>query len=211
VQHPDSYSDRIVRPKEQYQDVVVTVNATHIYVNVNGYQAVGETSLAEQNLGAKEAYLYTSNPVVNAPGRLGLQIHDGQNPMNVRFKRIAILEGCGNASSPNYDGAFVAGLPKQPAVYQDNGSCVGTPVRPGGGGDAARSIGAARRIGSDLIVGIQAEHHAFELVSLQGRVLFSAFHPAAKEYHIPVPARPGVYVAKVKTKTGSAVRKLVVP
>ncbi len=211
VQHPQSYSDRVARvPSTVYQDVVLTVKRPYVYVNVNGYQAVGETDLTEIGLGAARAWNYTSAPVVVNPGRFGLQIHAGQLPMDVRFKHIQILEGCGDTTSARYDGAFVAGLTKQPAVYVDNGTCaalaVADPDR-----DASRYIGAAERMGSEWVVKVRTPGaHDFELVSLRGQVVFSASNPSARDYHIPS-ARPGVYVAKVKTKTFSVARKIVVP
>ena len=210
VQHSQSYSDRIARtPSSVYQDVVLTVRSPYVYVNVNGYQAVGETNATELSLGAKAAWRYDAAPVIVNPGRFGLQIHGGQTQMDVRFKRIQILEGCGNPASPNYDGAFVAGLPIHPAVYRDNGTCTGTPVAPGARPDPSRYIGAGERLGEDWVVRVlRPGPHDFELISVRGQVVFSASHPTAKDYHIP--ARPGVYVAKVKTEGVAVARKIVV-
>jgi hypothetical protein len=214
VQHSQSYSDRIARtPSTVYQDVILTVKRPYVYVNVNGYQAVGETDAAELTLGGKAAWRYDNSPIIVNPGRLGLQIHAGQLPMDVRFKNISILEGCGDSTSARYDGKFVAGFSKHPAVYQDNGTCAGTPIAPSqsGGVDASRYIGAGKRIGSELLLQVSyAGAHELELTSLRGRTVFSASSPYAKEYRISLPAGPGVYLARLKTGTLTVARKIAV-
>jgi len=147
VQHSQAYSTRIARtPNTVYQDVVLTVQRPFVYVNVNTYQAVGETNAAELTAGAKAAWRYDAQAGVLVPGRFGLQIHAGQLPMDVRFKNISILEGC-----PTTDPAFVAGLPLQPAVYVNK--CV-TGIEKGSGRATETSgyLGSIERMGSEWIV-----------------------------------------------------------
>ncbi len=214
VQHSQSYSDRIARvPSSTYQDVVLTVKKPYVYVNVNGYQAVGEIDAGEISLGAKAAWRYDNSPIIVNPGRLGLQIHAGQLPMDVRFKNIAILEGCGDSTSAKYDGKFSPGLTKQPAVYQDNGSCAGgTSIAPDHSADASHYVGAEKRVGSELILPIlQTGVRQLELVSLRGQVLYSVLNPTVKEYRIPVSAAPAIYLIKLQTNSASLVRKIAVP
>ncbi|HAO98858.1 MAG TPA: hypothetical protein DCQ83_02305 [Fibrobacteres bacterium] len=215
VQHSQTYSDRIARtPSTVYQDVILTVKRPYVYVNVNGYQAVGETDLTELNLGGKAAWNYTSSPIIVNPGKFGLQIHAGQLPMDVRFKNIALLEGCGDSTSARYDGKFVPGLTKQPAVYKDNGTCAGgSPISSSESNhDASRYIGAATRSGNELVLPVlQAGARQLEVSSLRGQVLFSVLNPVAKEYRIPVSAAPAVYVARLQTGSASVVRKIAVP
>ncbi len=214
VQHSQSYSDRIARvPSTMYQDVVLTVKKPYVYVNVNGYQAVGETDAAEITLGGKAAWRYDASPIIVNPGRLGLQIHAGQLPMDVRFKSISILEGCGDSTSAKYDGKFVLGFTKQPAVYQDNGTCAGTAIASGAvDRDVSHYVGAVKRVGSEMVLPLlRSGVQQLEIVSLRGQVLFSVLNPTVKEYHIPVSAAPAVYVAKLQTRSASLVRKIAVP
>jgi hypothetical protein len=220
TQHSQAYSDRIARtPSTVYQDVVLTVKRPYFYVNVNGYQAVGETDPAELALGAKAAWQYVSTnanfAVIQNPGRFGLQIHGGQTTMDVRFKNIAILEGCGDTASAQYDGAFVAGLPKHPAVYRDNGGCVPAAIDPGSSGafdrDASRYLSRGKQVGSELVVSVlQTGASRFEIVSPTGRVVFSVLNPAAKEYRIPLSSVSGIYLARLQTNTSSIARRIVV-
>ena len=213
VQHSQSYSDRIARtPSDRYQDVILTVKRPYVYVNVNGYQAVGETDLTELNAGAKAAWSYTGSPIIVNPGKFGLQIHMGQLPMDVRFKNIALLEGCGDSTSAKYDGKFVPGLTKQPAVYKDNGTCAGTPIVPNQSGiNTSRYIDGGKRIGNELLLQVRYPGaHELELTSLRGKLIFSASSPSAKEYRISLPQGPGVYLARLKTGKLSVARKIAV-
>lgn len=211
VQHTNEYSTRIARTTDLYQDVVLTVKNPYIYVNVNGYQAVGETDLAEIRLGAKEAWNYVGTALINTPGNFGLQIHGGQRPMDVRFKNIAILEGCGDAAKPGFDGAFVKGLPKQPAVYQDNSSCNSSSLEDGAPASPARHFGALKRDGAEMSLEIKhAGANSLEIVSLGGRTLFSGTAPGAHAYTFTAPSQAGVYLAKIRTREGFASRKILI-
>jgi hypothetical protein len=209
VQHSQSYSDRIARtPSDVYQDVVLTVKRPNVYVNVNGYQAVGETDATELSLGGKAAWNYTSSPIVVNPGKFGLQIHAGQLPMDVRFKRIAIL--CGDSAT---DSTHVPGLAKQPAVYGKTGVCAGAVS--GALQPAERSMpeffGSLSRNGKETTLKVSySGPHTFELVSLSGKTLFTGTSPAAHEYRISMPLDPGIYVARVKTKDGAMARKILI-
>lgn len=212
VQHSQSYSNKIRRPDDQYQDVVVTVKNPNIYVNVNGFQAVGETDAAEIAAGASRAYNYANVNVINTPGNLGLQIHGGQRPMDVRFKNIAILEGCTDQTKPGYDAAqFVTGLAKQPAVYQSNPSlCEVTEVE-AAEKRAATWFGPILRQGREMNLQVAYQGaHSLEIVSLQGKVVFSASSPTAQTYHFTPPSQAGIYWAKIKSKEGVASRKIIV-
>lgn len=211
VQHSETYSRRVAKPSTEYQQVYITVKSPNIYVNVNGFQAVGETNQAEITAGAARAFDYTPYGMVNTPGQFGLQIHGGQNPMNVAFRDIAILEGC-NDEGPNKDTAqFVAGLPKQPAVYQHNAAaCVGTSVAEGS--PAPAHFGKITRSGNQLEVAVDFPgDHALELVNLQGKVVFSGTAPGSHDYRIDIPSQSGIYLAKIRANNQVASRKIVIP
>jgi hypothetical protein len=182
-------------------------------VNVNGHQAVGETDQAEIAAGASRAYRYDDIGVVNTPGNLGLQIHGGQRPMDVRFKNIAILEGCTDNTKPGFDNvASVPGLAKQPAVLQHNPALC-NPSAIGGAGSPLRGrLGAVTRNGDRLEVEVtHPGDHVLEVVSLEGRTVFSGSAPAAHVYRFAAPARAGVYLATLKADGRTASRKIVVP
>lgn len=212
VQHTNEYSTRISRTGDLYQDVVVTVKNPYIYVNVNGYQAVGETDLNEIRLGAKEAWNYVGTALINTPGNLGLQIHGGQRPMDIRFKNIAILEGCTDQTKPGYDAAqFVTGLPKQPAVYQNNAALCEVTAVEANEKRVAAYFGSIGREGARMSLQVAyAGNHSLEITNLQGKVVFSASSPTSQEYHFATPSQAGVYLAKIKTKEGMASRKIIV-
>jgi hypothetical protein len=218
-QHSQAYSDRVARtPNTVYQDVVLTVKRPFVYVNVNGFQAVGETEAAELALGAQAAWQYVSTnsnfATIQNKNKFGLQIHGGQANMDVRFKNIAILEGCGDSTSAQYAGAFVQGLPKHPAVYRDNGDCAIVPVKPGSGRtspDAAPYLSLGQQSGSNLVFTVRhAGARRLEVVSPSGQVVYSVLNPSAKEYRVPVPAGAGIYVARLQTNAFTVARRIAV-
>jgi hypothetical protein len=211
VQHTAAYSAKIVRPADQYQSVIVTVKRPFYYVNVNGFQAVGETDAAELTAGAKRAWDYTGNPLAQNPGAFGLQIHGGQAQMDVRFKSIQILEGCGDPASPNYDGATVAGMAKMPAVYQDNGTCTVTGISDRTA-KMKSQIGQAVRSGRTVSLRISYPGaHTLEIISMDGKVVFSGSSPTAFEYRLSGIRNPGLYVARIKADNINATQRILVP
>jgi hypothetical protein len=201
------------RPIDQYQDVVLTVKSPYVYVNVNGSQAVGDVTPAEKTGGAKPAWNYLSNAYIKDPGKFGLQIHAGQPQMDVAFKNIFILEGCGDATKPAYDGAFVAGLPEQPAVYQNSATnCNVTDIKAGGPEALRQYIGQVVQNGNVLSLKIgYPGAHTLELVSLNGKVVFSGSSPTAFEYRISGIRNPGIYVARIKAENVIASQRVLVP
>jgi hypothetical protein len=212
AQHPATYSARVAKPADQYQQVTLTVKRPYYYVNVNGFQTVGETDDAEIALGAKKAWDYTGNPLAQNPGQFGLQIHGGQPQMDVRFKNIMILEGCGDATSKNYDGAFVTGLSKHPAIYQDNNSCNPVDINESAAEKLSGYIGKVNLNGKNLVLNITYPgSHTLEIVSLKGKVVFSGSAPTAFEYHISGPRESGVYIARIKADNHVASHRILIP
>ncbi len=132
--------------------------------------------------------------------------------MDVRFKNIAILQGCGDATKPGYDGNLVPNLTKQPAVYLDNGTCDGTPVLSGKAEqDGLHFIRVSKQGSNPLRVHVlYPGEHTLELVTLDGQIVFSAANPMAKEYTLSMPLERGIFFAKVKTHSHSFVRKIFI-
>jgi hypothetical protein len=195
---------------DQFQDVVMTVKKPYVYLNFNGHQAVGANA-EEIAAGASKAWDYTGSngKLAQNPGAFGLQIHEGQPHMDVAFKNIAILTGCGTPG-PGYDGDFVAGLPEQPAVYESNGCPAGTRLS-GSEGEAAPAFGRPIRSGRTLSIPILSPRaHTVEIISLSGRVIFSGSAPGSHVYQLSNPPEPGLYVARLKADHFSATRKLFI-
>ena len=212
VQHTAAYSAKIAKPIDQYQNVTVTVKKPYYYVNVNGFQAVGETDATELTNGAKRAWDYTGNPLAQNPGQFGLQIHGSQPQMDVRFKSIMILTGCGDATKPGYDGEFVTGMAKQPAVYQDNGTCTATGVEEGGSAKLATYIGKVSQNGRIVSLNISYPGaHTLEIISLDGKTVFSGSSPTAFEYRISGIRNAGLYIARIKAENHVASQRILVP
>jgi hypothetical protein len=210
LQHSRAYSIKTAPKVDEYQQVILTVKKPYVYVNVNGSQAVGETDPAGIAAGAKAAWNYTNSTYANQTGSLALQVHKGY-AIDVRFKNIMILEGCGDAASPNYDGAFVQGFAKQPAVYQDNATCNGTGLRPGAEG-APRQIGVPRRIGSGVELDVASPGpNALEIRSLAGSLVFSGSAPGAHIYRFSRRMEPGLYYARLSAHGTVESRRILVP
>jgi hypothetical protein len=211
VQHNRAFSIKAAPKVDDYQHVVLTVKSPNVYVNVNGHQAIGETDAALIAAGAKAAWNYTNSTHVKSPRAFALQVHKDY-AIDVRFKDIAILEGCGNPASPNYDGASVAGLAKQPAVYQDNGSCAGTAVSPAESRDALlKSLGnPLRRDGATHVEVSHDGPHALEVFSPEGRSLFSGSSPRAQAYRLSASLRGLVFV-RLSAEGQAVTRRLVLP
>ncbi|HKP96036.1 MAG TPA: family 16 glycoside hydrolase [Fibrobacteria bacterium] len=206
-QHDDAYSAAVARPADQFQDVILTVKFPYVYVNVNGHQAIGGTQT-----GDRPAYKYDKTPVINEPGRFGLQVHAGQQHMNVAFKNIMILQGCNDSTSANYDGKFVAGSTTQPAVYQDNGSCAGVATKGEIQAKMQEAIGTVKSEGGTLSVKVShRKAHSFDIISLHGKVVFSGSAPGPFEYRISNPLKPGVYFARISSGSYSANKRILVP
>jgi hypothetical protein len=207
----DNFRVKAARPVDQYQEVVLTVKSPYVYVNMNGHQAVGATAAADLSGGAKGPWNYSTNTFIKNPGKIGLQIHGGQAIMDVAFKNIMILEGCGDATKPGYDGATVAGLKDQPAVYQDNKSC-----DPVGVADKRESlkthIGEVIRSGKAVSLRISYPGaHTLEIISMDGKVVFSGSSPTAFEYRLSGIRNPGLYVARIKADNINATQRILVP
>lgn len=206
----DQFRQKAARPVDQFQDVVLTVKNPYIYVNMNGYQAVGATTAADLAGGAKGAWNYTGNAQIKNPGLLGLQIHGGQAIMDVAFKNIMILTGCGDATKPGFDGANVPNLASQPAVYQDNNTCAGTGIADAS--ELRKHIGEIAMDGSNARLKISYPGaHTLEIISLDGKVVFSGSSPAAFEYNLSGIRNAGIYVARVKADKHVATQRIVVP
>lgn len=204
VQHPEAFSVKTAPKPDEYQRVVLTVKKPYVYVNVNGVQAVGETDAAALAAGAKAAWDYTGSAYANRPGSFALQVHKDY-AIDVRFKDIAILTGCGDKASPAYGGDFVAGLPKQPAVYQDDGSCAASGI-----GKAGKLSGylASPRAGAGgwrIEVSFPGPN-ALELIAPDGRTAFSGSAPGPMAYSPRV--APGVYLAVLKAGGAAASRRV---
>lgn len=206
VQHTDQYSTSIAKPVDQYQDVILTVKNPFIYVNINGHQAVGGTAAGEA-----APFRYNIIPVINAPGRIGLQVHGGQKNMDVSFKNIAILEGCGDSTSQNYDGKLVAGSTTQPAVYQNNNTCTGVKTLAEVKESLAKSISKVKTDAGALSVNVTyPQAHTFDILTLQGKVIFSGAAPGPHEYRLALAPKPGIYFARLTSSTHSANKRILV-
>jgi hypothetical protein len=200
------------RPIGDYQDVVLTVKDPFVYVNMNGSQALGDVTPAEKTAGANDPWNFSSNQYIAKPGRIGLQIHGGQAQMDVAFKNIFILEGCGDATKPGYDGAFVPGLPKQPAFYQDNGTCTSSGIEETGPSALRSHVGRVNRAGKELTMKISYPGaHTLEIISLNGKVVFSGSAPATFVYHISGIREPGIYVAKFTAGKSMVSQRILIP
>lgn len=212
VQHSDAWSAAAAPDPHAWQKVVLTVKRPHVYVNVNGKQAVGETDAAVLAAGAKPVWDYTKSPSIARPGRFALQIHEGM-VMDVKFKDIALLEGCGDINSVNYDGNFVSGLPKQAAVYRDNGTCSGLGASGSQRTQAAGSfLGRVERRGAALSLDVTATgYHAFELRTLDGKLVFSAASPGPRAYTVTRALPRGVYLAVLRSGNAYSRRTVALP
>jgi hypothetical protein len=211
VQHNRAFSIKTAPKADEYQEVVLTVKKPNIYVNVNGVQAVGETDPAGLAAGAKAAWNYTNSAYAKQPGSFALQVHKDY-AIDVRFRNIMILEGCGDALSPNYDGDFVQGFAKQPAVYQDNASCAGTGTRRRTAGDAAHYLGTPRLNGSAVeLAAACTGANTLEIRGLDGRTVFSGSAPGAHVYRLARAIGPGLYYARLSTGAAVESRRILVP
>lgn len=216
VQHSNAWSVKTAPKKDEYQHVVLTVKKPFVYVNVNGVQAVGETDAAAITAGAKPAWDYTATTYAKNPGAFALQVHKDY-AIDVRFKDIAILTGCGDKASAAYGGDFVAGMPKQPAVYQDDGSCQGTgTVTPGSGARAGRAgklsgyLAGPRPGAMGWVIEASCPGaNTLELIAPDGRVAFSGSAPGPMAYSPRV--KPGVYLAVLKAEGATASRRVWMP
>jgi hypothetical protein len=131
--------------------------------------------------------------------------------MDVSFKDIAILEGCGDATKPGYDGAFVKGLGEQPAVYLDNGTCAGVGIK-GANSVAEKSLGKMVLEAGNLSLEITyAGANSLDIVDLHGKIVFSGSAPGAHTYHVARKLNAGIYFAKISAGKGRSTRKLLVP
>ncbi|GEM_PF-2947958 len=213
AQHSHDYSVKTAPKVDEYQDVVLTLKKPYIYVNVNGSQSLGETDPVLLAAGAKAAVNYTTSTHAKNPGSFALQVHEGY-AIDIRFKNIAILQGCGDAKSANYDGDFVQGFPKQPAVYQDDGSCNGTSLERGAsaGESPASYLGDPQRSGGAVSVAVSYPgRHSLEIVGLDGRTVFSGSAPGANIYRLSDRVKPGLYFAKLAMGGRTAQRRLLIP
>jgi hypothetical protein len=210
VQHSRAYSIKTAAKVDEYQDVVLTVKKPNIYVNVNGSQAIGETDPAGIAAGAKAAWNYSNSTNAKNPGSFALQVHEGY-AIDIRFRNIMILEGCGDAAKPGYDGEFVQGFPKQPAVYQDNATCSGAGLRDGQA-SPARYLGDARRTGSGIELAASCPGgNSLEIRALDGRLIFSGSAPGAYVYRLSGRLESGLYYARLTSKGGTENRRILIP
>ncbi len=200
------------KPIDQYQEVVLTIKNPYAYVNMNGMQAVGANA-TERAAGANDVWNYTAaRTFADKPGRFALQIHNGQKTMDVAFKDIAILTGCGDASKPGFDGAFVAGLPEQPAVYKDNNTCTSTSTH------AAQKTDLNLFFGNMAIqsgkLGLEITYpgsHSLDIINVHGKTVFSGSAPAAHTYEVTKKLDAGIYIVKLHAGNAAASRKILVP
>jgi hypothetical protein len=200
-----SYWVKAAKPADQYQDVILTIKKPYAYVNVNGYQAVGGNSadiaggaVVEWNYTTPSPYGSTTTPHADKPGRFALQIHNGQKAMEVAFKNIAILEGCGDPTKPGYDGATLPGLPSQPAVYQDNGTCNPTSIGKDGKIDLKPYIGAYKLDDSRASMEIRFPgNHTLDIIDIHGKHVFTGSSAQAHTYGFARPFKAGVYFARL--------------
>lgn len=209
VQHSNAWSIKTAPKKDEYQQVVLTVKKPYVYVNVNGVQAVGETDAAALAAGAKPAWDYTTTTYAKNPGSFALQVHKDY-VIDVRFKDIAILSGCGDKTSAAYGGDFVAGLPKQPAVYQDDGSCAGTGIGVGKPGKLSGYLSGPRPGAHGWVIEATCPGaNTLDLIAPDGRTAFSGSAPGPMAYAPRV--KPGVYLAVLKAEGATASRRVWMP
>ena len=210
LQHSRAYSIKTAPKVDEYQQVVLTVKRPNVYVNVNGSQAVGETDPAGLAGGAKAAWNYTNSRYADQTGSFALQVHRDY-AIDVRFKDIMILEGCGNSASPFYDGDFVQGFPKQPAVYQDNASCTGTETRLVSW-EKSSWLGAPRRTGTGIeLEAVVAGPNVLEVRALDGTLVFSGSAPGAHVYRLSRNLQSGIYFARLSARGALESRRILVP
>ncbi len=199
------------RAPEVYQDVILTVKNPSVYVNTNGKQAIGGGT-ASQAAGGKASWAYADNSGSAAPGVFGLQIHEQQPKMDIHFKNIMILTGCGDKQSAKYDGDFVTGFPEQPAVYQDNGSCVGTSLESKGKTDLRPYIGRFEVDAGKSSLEIRYPgKHSLDIIDLHGKTVFSGSAATGYKYHFSRPLKAGIYFAKLSANGSVSASKIVVP
>lgn len=206
---------KAARAPDQFQDVILTIKRPYAYVNMNGFQAVG-ASQTEITAGANAAWDYTTGAavaVVKNAGKFALQIHDGQPAMDVAFKNISILEGCGDTASANYDGKNIPGLPEQPAVYQNSAeNCAGTSIEAPAEYNLKGYIGALNNGANGMTLRISYPGaHSLEIISVKGKVVFSGSAPSAFEYRINNHPKPGIYFAKVQAGKHIATQRIAIP
>jgi hypothetical protein len=204
---------KAAKPIDQYQEVVLTIKKPFAYVNMNGFQAVGANA-TERAAGANDVWNYSpARTFADKPGRFAMQIHNGQVSMDVAFKDIFILEGCGDSTSANFDGGTVTGLTEQPAVYANSAAnCAVTGTVGQTKADLRKFIGPATFVGKEMALRVDYPGaNTLEIVSVKGKVVFSGSSPTAIEYHLTTPSQAGIYFAKIKTKTGIASQKIIVP
>jgi hypothetical protein len=211
VQHTAGY-DKLVAPNDNvYQKVVLTVKNPYVYVNINGKQVVGNDP-AEIALGARREWQYTGTQLAQAAGQFGLQIHSGQQNMDVRFKDIAILEGCGNSTAPAYDGANVAGMNFQPAVYQDNGTCTVSNLPSDQPGALAGYFGGLKaEMGRVELQITFPKANSLDIINLDGKTVFSGSAPGAHTYKVNSRLESGIYFAKLHVGNNVASKKILIP
>ncbi|MDB5051022.1 MAG: hypothetical protein JWO30_4093 [Fibrobacteres bacterium] len=199
------------RAPEVYQDVVLTVKSPYVYVNINGKQAIG-AGAAGQAAGGKAAWTYSDNAGSATPGVFGLQIHELQPKMDIHFKNIMILTGCGDTKSPKYDGATVAGMPEQLATYQDDGSCATSSLGTGTKVDLRPYFGAIFFESGKLAMEIRYPgEHSLNIINLNGKSVFSGTATSARTYRINRGLDAGIYFAKLSAGTASTTEKIVIP
>jgi hypothetical protein len=157
---------------------------------------------------------YSNSTYAKNPGSFALQVHKGY-AIDVRFKNIMILQGCGDSKSPNYDGEYVQGFPKQPAVYQDDGSCTASSASPAAAPQApslARYLGIPVRDG--VSVGLEVRfpgRNALDISGLDGRSVFSGSAPGANTYRLSARIKPGLHFVKL-TAGGRVLRgRILIP
>ncbi len=210
VQHSQPWSVKTAPDKDGYQRVVLTVKKPYVYVNVNGIQAIGETNGGALAAGAKPSWDYTASTYVQKPGSFALQVHKDY-AIDVRFKDIAVLTGCPDKTLPGYGGDNVDGLPLQPAVYQDDGSCKELGARAARAGKLAgyMDLQSGGSGGARLQVSYPGAH-AVELAGLDGRIVFSGSAPGPMAYGLGS-VKPGVYLAELQAGGSVAARRILVP
>jgi hypothetical protein len=216
VQHSHDYSVRTAPNVDDYQNVILTVKKPYIYVNVNGSQAIGETDAAALAAGAKAAWNYSNSTYAKNPGSFALQVHEGY-AIDVRFKNVMILQGCNDPKSPNYGGDFVPGFPKQPAVYQDDGSACSTSSLNGRVNGLAKAkpasyLGAPQRFGDGVSLTVSYPGpNSLEVLALDGRSLFSGSAPSAFSYRLSPRTQSGLYFVKITTGGRTGWQRVLVP
>jgi hypothetical protein len=211
AQHSRAYSVKIAPKVDEYQDVILTVKKPLVYVNVNGFQALGETDANELASGAKPAWNYTTSIYAQLPGQFALQVHEGY-PIDVRFKNIMILEGCGDPKSKLYDGETVSGFSKQPAVYQENGTCNTLGNRMEKGELKFRLGIKIQRLGNIVDLEInEPRPHNVSVYALDGRILLCGSAPTKNTYALAGPVQSGIYVVKLVVGNQATWQKVFIP